>query len=48
MNIEDRTVSQLREYLGDREVNRDGLKEKLVVNVYGEGQITLKKFVREL
>ena len=29
------TVAQLKEYLGDRGINRDGLKEKLVANAYG-------------
>ena len=28
------TVSQLKEFLGDRGINRDGLKEKLVINAY--------------
>ena len=37
MTIEDFrgwTVSQLKEFLGDRGINKDGLKEKLVKNVY--------------
>ena len=28
------TVSQLKEFLGDRGINRDGLKEKVVINAY--------------
>ena len=29
------TVAQLKDYLGDRGINRDGLKEKLAANAFG-------------
>ena len=44
MTIEDFrgwTVSQLKEFLGDRGINKDGLKEKLVKNVYGAYTLAL-------
>ena len=35
------TCLQLKEYLGDRTINRDGLKDKLVANAYGTYKLEL-------
>ena len=38
------TCPQLEEYLGDRNINRDGFKGKLVANAYGAYKFDLTKW----
>ena len=35
------TVAKLKDYLGDRGINRDGLKEKLAANAFGAYRLDL-------
>ena len=36
------TVVQLREFLGDCDINKDGVKEKLVANAYGAYELDIQ------